>query len=839
MAKTNRLIVDKPLVSWIFSKNKILQLLLVVSAVFSVFANLIPLEMQKRIVNEAINLGKIDLLINYAAIYLAAFVASSGLKFLINSLQAIIGQRTVADMRRELFRHMITLPLSFFRRTQPGLVVAAMTTELATAGDFVGMSIAVPVTNLLILSAFAVYLFWLNPLLAAVTLSVYPIVLLLVPVLQKRVNLYNKKRVDAGRRLAGKIGESVAGIHETQVNAAFAIEDHKFGELVNRLRGIRIIWRLFRYGVKAANSMFTNLSRFLVFAFGGYLAIKGQLELGALVAFLSAQEKLYDPWKELIEFYQAYKTSAVTYNRTMEYFDSRPQHALAPEGRNPYDLDGSITVEDLSFETEDGTRLLSEISFSLKPCEHMALVGFSGSGKSTLAQCIVQLYRYTHGRIAIGQKEVASLTKKDISANLGFVSQNPFIFDGTIEDNLLYAWNSMPGHKEPANRNAPPTLDQKIQVLQQSGIFVDVLRFGLNTTLDLRTNRSMTSQIIRLREQFLEEFAPELEEFIEHYDATRFLLYSSIAENLTFGASQQSKFDEKELIDNPFFLQFLESTGLKDPLVNLGVDLARQALSILGDLPPSAVFSAEMPIEPEELEACKKIVARTGKGGSSALAADDRRAALQLALRYAPGRHKLVDLPQQIKKQILAARRRFKETAAAEFPHAFAFYDRSQYIASRSILTNIFFGNIKTENSRVQDHINRSINHLLIETEILEDILALGMQYRVGSKGQNLSGGQRQKLAIARILLKEPRILVMDEATSGLDNESQARIQNLLETQWKDKITLIAVVHRLDIIRNYDRIAVMKAGKLIEMGTYEELMNQQGILHELVDGRKQ
>ena len=159
MAKTDRLIVDKPLISWIFAKNKILRLLLVVSAVISVFANLIPLEMQKRIVNEAIHLRQINLLINYAAIYLAAFAASSGLKFLINSLQTIIGQRTVADMRRELFRHMITLPLSFFRRTQPGLVVAAMTTELATAGDFIGMSIAVPVANLLILFAFAVYLF--------------------------------------------------------------------------------------------------------------------------------------------------------------------------------------------------------------------------------------------------------------------------------------------------------------------------------------------------------------------------------------------------------------------------------------------------------------------------------------------------------------------------------------------------------------------------------------------------------------------------------------------------------------------------------------------------------
>lgn len=80
--------------------------------------------------------------------------------------------------------------------------------------------------------------------------------------------------------------------------------------------------------------------------------------------------------------------------------------------------------------------------------------------------------------------------------------------------------------------------------------------------------------------------------------------------------------------------------------------------------------------------------------------------------------------------------------------------------------------------------------------------------------------------------------MIMDEATSGLDNDSQARIQNLLETHWKGKSTLIAVVHRLDIIENYDRVAVMKDGKIIEMGTYDELMDKQGVLRELVDGKK-
>ena len=93
-------------------------------------------------------------------------------------------------------------------------------------------------------------------------------------------------------------------------------------------------------------------------------------------------------------------------------------------------------------------------------------------------------------------------------------------------------------------------------------------------------------------------------------------------------------------------------------------------------------------------------------------------------------------------------------------------------------------------------------------------------------------------MAIARIFLKKPPMLIMDEATSGLDNESQARIQDLLETHWKSKSTLIAVVHRLDIIKNYDRVAVMKGGKIIEMGTYDELMDKQGVLHELVDGKK-
>ncbi|MDH3929129.1 MAG: ATP-binding cassette domain-containing protein, partial [Deltaproteobacteria bacterium] len=121
---------------------------------------------------------------------------------------------------------------------------------------------------------------------------------------------------------------------------------------------------------------------------------------------------------------------------------------------------------------------------------------------------------------------------------------------------------------------------------------------------------------------------------------------------------------------------------------------------------------------------------------------------------------------------------------------------------------------------------------------LLETIVEIGMEFQVGSKGDRLSGGQRQKLAIARVFLKAPRVLIMDEATSALDNKSQARIQSLLDTRWKGESTLIAVVHRLDIIKSYDKIAVMKAGRIGEMGTYDDLVAKKGMLYELIYGKK-
>ncbi|MFW5490532.1 MAG: ABC transporter ATP-binding protein/permease [Desulfovibrio sp.] len=821
-----------------------LQVMLLVVIVVTVFARVLPLELQKKIINEAINYRRIDLLMRYCALFLGAVIVSGGLKYVIGIIQTYLGQNTLTDMRKELYAHLLTLPISYYRKTQSGMVVSSLINVLAPVGDFVGMALAVPLTNLLTLLAFGIYLFYLNWLMACISLAIYPFVVLIIPLLQKRTNLHNKRRVDATRDLSNCIAEAVTGIHEIHGNGAYTIERSKFNGLADKLLEIRIIWNLYKMGTKAFNNFMINLAPFALFLVGGWLIIKGHFDIGSLVAFLSAQEKLYDPWKELMEFYQTYQNAKISYDRTMEYFDFAPEHKIVIEGRAPYQLSNDIQIENLSFVVDGGIRLLRDVSLDIKPGEHIALVGFSGSGKSTLALCIGQLNKYSSGHLRIGGQEVADMSKRDIVENMGFVSQSPFVFTGTIRENLVYSCEALMDEvdgKAPTPEEVEarlPSLDDQISMLQQTGIFVDVLRFGLNAFLDEDADEELAEKLIPVRRNFQTDFGEELGDIVEFFNESDYLYHSSVATNIIFGHARDKRFSGARLVDNQFFHDYLDEVQLRNPLLTLGASIASATVDILGALPAESVFFEQSPIPAEDIDLYKELVRRMDVNRLHHLDEKDQKLLLRIALNFRPGKHKMVRLSQVLENMLLQGRVRFREKMEQEFPDAVIFYDRSEYIHSRSILDNILFGKSKSDASQVQERISQSIIQLLIEEDLLETIVARGMEFQVGSKGDKLSGGQRQKLAIARVFLKNPRIILMDEATSALDNKSQARVQNVLDTRLKGKTTVIAVVHRLDIIKTYDKVAVMKAGKIVECGPYDDLMARKGSLYELVHGNK-
>lgn len=831
-------VTKRSLFSWVWESSLKLQLLLLVVIVVTVFARIMPLEFQKKIINTAIGQRNLDLLLLYCGYYLLAVLTAGVLKYVINVIQTYLGQTTLANLRKKLYDHILKLPLGYFRKTQPGMVVSSLVTEIVPVGEFVGMALAVPLTNILTLLGFGIYLFYLNWQMALITMAIYPIVLLVIPRLQRKTNEVNKKRVDATREISSNIAESISGIHEIHGNGSYGVESRRFGTQCDTLERYRIVWTLYKTGVKAINNLLVNLTPFLLFLVGGYLIIQGRFDLGALVAFLSAQEKLFEPWKELMEFYQVYQDASVRYSRTMEYFDFPAEHVLVIAGRAPLQLEPRVEIEKVSFEVEGGIRLLHDINLTVEPGEQLALIGFSGSGKSTLALCIGQLYKYTSGSLRLGGQEVSALSKQDMTENMGFVSQSPFIFTGTIKENLLYSCEAAL-HGEPGVEGENlPSLDDQIAVLQQAGIFVDVLRFGLNAVIDETRDEQLAARIIRVRESFRRDYGEALSDMVEFYDEQRYLIHSSVAANLTFGSSRDPDWAMERLARNAAFTSVLDKTQTHGPLLALGAEMARTTVDILGNMPKDAMFFQQSPIPAEAIDDYKEIVRRLERDRLADLSAEDRAKLLEIALAFVPGRHKMVAMPQMLERMLLEARRAFRETIEAERPGVFTFYRVDEYLGAQTILDNILFGKVRSQNPQAQEKISQSIIQLLVEEDLLETIVAIGMRFQVGSKGDKLSGGQRQKLAIARCFLKQPRLMILDEATSALDNKSQARIQNILETRYRGRSTVIAVAHRLDIIVNYDKVAVMKAGKIVECGSYPELMAKKGSLYELVHGRK-
>ncbi len=851
-------ITKRSLFYWILHRQRPLQFLLLGIILTSLFFKVFPLEMQKRIINTAIHLKKEQLLFLYCGLYIGAVTIAGLLKYAINVLQVRIGQKILVDIRQELYAHVLQLPTQFYRTVQPGTVISAMGAELNAIGFFLGGALTIPLTSILTFLTFLGFMVSLSPLLALLSVGIYPLEMIVIPYLQKKYNRLNKQRVKTTRAMGNVVNEAISGIHEVHGNASYHLEEQKLGAFIHKL--FAILQRLFtvKFGIKFANNLFQSFGPFILFLVGGYLAIHGQFTIGALVAFLSAYEKVYDPWKELLEYYQAMQDAQVRYKQIMEVFDEEPDFPLLPDNRDTYDLQGKIELNNAGFTVGRGIKLLDRINMHIKPNEQVALVGFSGSGKSTLAMCISQLYKATSGNISIDDYNLETLTREDIRRNFAIIAQQPFIFSGTLRENLLYSVNAA-GKKD--GDQAGTDRSQLLQVVRDVGLEGDIIRFGLDSVIPKERIGFLKRKILQMRHIIGVDLEGEFSKAIEFYDANSFLYYASLRDNLIFGDSIQGDFQTKNLINHDIFMNLLKETGLDPQLLDLGLVIAKQTVELLRDIGADDYFFQGSPMHADEFEWYTALLDRLD--GAEPTKTEDKNRLYILAFRFIPGRHNIVRLPDGLAENILNVRHRFLETivkldidkcrthadfsdgfdAAAILPQYsveqdFIPYCATEYIITHSVLDNILFGVVKSEDTHSHDVLRNLAFKTFKKKGLLDDIMDIGLDFDVGSKGDRLSGGQKQKVAIARAFLKDAPILIMDEATSALDNQSQAHIQHFIETQYKGKKTIIAVIHRLDLTPSYDRIFVLKTGKIIEHGTYDELMTRKGAFYELAQGNK-
>jgi putative ABC transport system ATP-binding protein len=854
--RDNAMEKKRPLYFWVLKRHRLWQASMLVLILLSISLQILPLELQKRIVNIAIKSGDFGLLIRYCIGFLISFIGFGFLKFIINMMQAQLGQTILFEIRRELYSHLLQLPLNFFRDHPPGTVINALTGELSSVGHFIGTALTVPVTLGLTLVGFGAYMVYLNPLLAAVSLSIYPVELFLIPYLQKRYNIHNRRRINTQRRMSDKINESVSGIVEIQGNALFFREQESFEASASSLLATLKQLFVIKYAIKMINNLFQNFGPFLLFILGGFLTIKGEFSLGSLIACLSAYGKVYDPWKEMIEFYQAHQDALVRYNRVMETFNLQPDFLISPTDRDIFPLKGEIKVRHLNYATPNNIELLHDISFDLHPGEHMAIVGFSGSGKTTLAMVLGQLYAYQRGEVLFDGHHLNRLTKKDISCNMGYVPQHPYLFDTSVGENIMLGTTA----DCPGPRSTGPSGEA---LLNAVGLTDDILRFALENRLSPPRKEQLGERIIKFRWTLRRSLGPDLFDKIELFDASKFLNHTDLYENLVFSDSLGKDLARKTIAGNRAFRGFLGTFGLDDALVRLGYQIASQSAFLLKNLADDPSFFEATPITITEIAHYETIVERYPNGDLGSMRSKDKTLFFSLALTYVPARHKVAAVPGQMRETIVAFRKAFLDrfikidfdqcTRSMNALRAGKPMDMDQisfgkgndavfcpgeYLLSKSVLENLLFGCVKTEYASASPRIRAAvIKALESDPGMYTELIGTGLDFRVGSKGDRLSGGQKQKLALARALGKQPPILILDEATASLDNVSQKKVQAYITDHLKGRCTVVSVIHRTDLLPLYDKIIVMKEGKLVEMGKYHDLMEKKGIFYELVQGR--
>ncbi len=806
--------------------------------------------------------------------FLILVVVNQGFKYYINVYRGLTGERMLRRLRFDLFSRVLRFPLPTFRNMSQGEIIPMVTAEVEPLGGFVGEAFSLPAFQggtLLVILGFLMVQNWMMAL-AAVAL--YPIQLYIIPRLQSKVNQLGKERVKLVRRLSDRIGETVQGVNEIHAHDTAQLE---LADFSNRLGEIFVVrYQIYRkkFFIKFLNNFIQQLGPFFFYSIGGYLVITGSLEIGTLVAAIAAHKDLGAPWKELLGFYQRREDARIKYESVITQFAPPGMRAAAsqsdePEGNESFAR--SVGMSNLTLTDDHGEPIVNGVSASLELPGRIAVVGAAASGKNELALLLARLLDPSKGSISFDDRDIANLPESVTGRRISYVGPQGFIYNATLSDNLFYGLKNRPlkpveydeeGEKqrawfvEEASQAGNSTHDfnadwinyeaaqatgteellkEGLRVLKVVGLDADVYQFGLRGTIDPRKDEDLAAKILTARAELRERLEePDIAGLIETFDRGRYNLNATMGENLLFGNVVGDTFDMEKLGENEYVNAVLEKVGLSEQVLEIGHAAASTMAEIFADVPPDhELFQQFAFISAEELVEFQALLARVDRQSLGEASAEDKAKLLSLPFKLVVARHRLGLIDDGMQAKVLEARQVFHEDLPEELAHAVEFFDADAYNSASNLQDNILFGKVAYGVPRAAERIGELITEVIASLDLYDAVCAVGMWYDVGIAGSRLSGAQRQKLAIARSIVKHPDVLILSEATAALDSPSQATIMENVLKEFEGR-TLIWVLHRAALAREFDRVIVIENGAISEQGEVSALDQDGTRFMELV-----
>ncbi len=369
------------------------------------------------------------------------YVASLALLFVFRYTQALlmvqVSQRVMNDLRLQLFKHLQRMSISFYDANPVGRLVTRLTNDIAALDQLLTAGAITIIADLFMIGGVAIALFWINWKLAIITMVVMPVLAVLMrwfAVVMR--NAFRSQRLHMARMNAFT-AEHISGMLLIQMFGRQKRDLQEFDEHSGRLQdaNMQVVqqFALFEPVVAMVSAITTGV----IIVVGGRLVLDETLTIGSLVAFLQLVSMYYNPVREIADRFNILQSAMAALERIFTLLDE-------PEGVQddaaaqdlPERIKGAVEFEHVSFAYNPETWVLKDVSFKIAPGERVAFVGATGAGKTSLINLLLRFYDIQQGRILLDGVDIALARQQEVRRHIGLVLQDPFIFTGTIEDNI-------------------------------------------------------------------------------------------------------------------------------------------------------------------------------------------------------------------------------------------------------------------------------------------------------------------------------------------------------------------------------------------------------------------
>ena len=353
-------------------------------------------------------------------------------------LTSKVGQQILATMRGQLFRHLQKLGLSFFDTHESGVTMSRLVNDVAVINELLSSGIISMLSDVIMLIGIVVIMLAMDARLALLTFAVMPVMIVATIIFTRRAKSAYRETRSAIGAVAADLQETISGVRVVQSFAREDISRQRFDTINERNRQANIRAVTLASAFMPAVDILSMVATAVVIWFGGLAVIRGEITIGVVVAFLSYVTRFFGPIRDLSQVYTTFQAAMAGGERVFELLDEVPSVQDRPAAVALPLVQGHVVFDHVDFGYKPDEPVLRDVCLVAQPGQTIALVGPTGAGKTSIISLLTRFYDVLGGAITIDGFDLRDVTQESLRSQLGIVLQEPFLFSGTIADNIRF-----------------------------------------------------------------------------------------------------------------------------------------------------------------------------------------------------------------------------------------------------------------------------------------------------------------------------------------------------------------------------------------------------------------